>query len=157
MAFQYFSFNVNHAPRGDNVKFVDKISMQMFSDVWVKGDFYHWFLSQVCVTQLGMHEGLVKPQLSIQFFFHFFGYKMLFPIKPLKAVDFGRWGGTANNQVIHCFVDFTRHKLTNEIIVWHESWQLLNHYRINLLCRIPFEINQSCFRHARINTLIEYV
>lgn len=33
MAFQYFSFKVNHAPRGDNVKFVDKISMQMFSDV----------------------------------------------------------------------------------------------------------------------------
>lgn len=71
MAFQYVSFNVNHAPRGDNVKFVDKISMQMFSDVRVKGDFYHWFLSQVCVTQLGMHEGLVEPQLSIQFFFHF--------------------------------------------------------------------------------------
>lgn len=90
-------------------------------------------------------------------FLSFFGYKMLFSIKPLKAVDFGRWGGTVNDEVIHCFIDFTRHKLTNEIIVWHESWQLLNHYRINLLCRIPFEINQSCFRHARIDTLIGYV
>ena len=91
MAFQYFSFNVNHAPRGDNVKFVDKISMQMLSDVRVKGDFYHWFLSQVCVMQLGMHEGLVKP-IVYSIFLSFFRIQDAFPNETPESSRFWKMG-----------------------------------------------------------------